>query len=197
MRKKILWALAIFFIVSFIYADWYYNPQTGTIDYYEPTGVIITGSYLTLGLNATLTQERVLTAGDSITFTDTGAGGTLTLSLADRVEINESFTFDAFQTATGDGDTTIDWGLGNNMYFTFGAQNEIIRFTAPPGSAVVRMIIKQDGVGSRTIDWSNVANILWPGNVEPTLSTGAAAVDIIVFLYDGTSWHGLFNGNFS
>ena len=82
------------------------------------------------------------------------------------------------------------------MYFTFGAMNEIIRFTAPDGSAVVRMIIKQDGVGSRTIDWSNIANILWPGNVEPTLSTTAAYVDIVIFLYDGTSWFGLFNGDF-
>jgi len=132
-----------------------------------------------------------------------GSDGNVKFSINDAgaaeaidLEVNESFTFDAFQTATGDGDTTIDWGLGNNMYFTFGAQNEIIRFTAPPGSAVVRMIIKQDGVGSRTIDWSNIANILWPGNVEPTLSTTAAYVDIIVFLYDGTSWHGLFNGDF-
>jgi len=123
--------------------------------------------------------------------TTTGAG-----TIGTDLEVNEAFTFDAFQTATGDGDTTIDWGLGNNMYFTFGAQNEIIRFTAPPGSAVVRMIIKQDGTGSRTINWANVANILWPGNVEPTLSTTAAYVDIVVFLYDGTSWFGLFNGDF-
>ncbi|GAF80211.1 unnamed protein product, partial [marine sediment metagenome] len=28
----------------------------------------------------------------------------------DKLEVNEAFTFDAFQTAVGDGDTTIDWG---------------------------------------------------------------------------------------
>lgn len=125
----------------------------------------------------------------SITTTAAGTIGT-------NLEVNQAFTFDAFQTALGDGDTTIDWGLGNMMYFTFGASNEIIRFTAPPGSAWIHMIAKQDGVGSRTIDWSNVANLIWPGDVEPTLSTGAAAVDILSFIYDGTSWHGLYNGDF-
>lgn len=41
-----------------------------------PTGV----SYLTLGLNGTLTAERVLTAGTGINFVDGGANGTLTIS---------------------------------------------------------------------------------------------------------------------
>jgi len=36
-------------------------------------------SYLTLGTDAGLTNERVLTAGTGISFTDTGAGGTLTI----------------------------------------------------------------------------------------------------------------------
>jgi uncharacterized protein YciI len=41
-----------------------------------PTNV----SYLTLGLDATLSAERVLTAGPCITFTDSGANGTLLVS---------------------------------------------------------------------------------------------------------------------
>jgi len=36
-------------------------------------------SYLTLGLDGDLTNERVLTAGTGISFTDTGANGTLTI----------------------------------------------------------------------------------------------------------------------
>jgi len=161
---------------------------TGDILYASAAGILS-------GL-ADVAVNQVLVSGGVGVAPAWSASPTFDDLVIDKIEANECFTFDAFQTATGDGDTTIDWGLGNNMYFTFGAQNEIIRFTAPPGSAVVRMIIKQDGVGSRTIDWSNVANILWPGNVEPTLSTTAAYVDIIVFLYDGTSWHGLFNGDF-
>lgn len=43
---------------------------------YAPPGA----SYLTLANDATLTSERVLTAGTTITLTDTGPGGTLTVS---------------------------------------------------------------------------------------------------------------------
>lgn len=43
-------------------------------------GAPVDASYLTLGLNAILTSERVLTAGTNITFVDTGANGTLTIS---------------------------------------------------------------------------------------------------------------------
>ena len=41
-----------------------------------PTGA----SYITLGLDAGLTAERVATAGTGILFADTGANGTLTIS---------------------------------------------------------------------------------------------------------------------
>lgn len=148
----------------------------------------------TLDMSANLTVTGASTINQNVSTTGDPTFDDL---VVDKLEANECFTYDAVQTATGDGDTTIAWGSGNIMYFTFGAANEIIRFTAPPGVAKVTMIIKQDGVGSRTIDWSNIANILWPGNVEPTLSTGAADVDIIVWIYDGTSWFGLFNGDFS
>ena len=120
---------------------------------------------------------------------------TLTDVVVDKLEVNESFTFDAVQTATGDGTTTIDWGLGNIFYFTFGAQNDAFTFTAPPGSAPLYLFVKQDGVGSRTINWAGVT-VLWPGNVEPVLSTTAAYVDIITFIYDGTSYHGIANYDF-
>jgi hypothetical protein len=42
-----------------------------------------TSSYLTLGLNSTLTSERVLTAGTALGFTDGGANSTLTVNLTD------------------------------------------------------------------------------------------------------------------
>lgn len=43
-------------------------------------GAPVGASYLTLAVNATLTSERVLTAGTNITFVDAGAGGTLTIN---------------------------------------------------------------------------------------------------------------------
>ena len=46
------------------------------------SGAPTDASYLTLGTNGTLTSERVLTAGSNVSFVDTGAGGTLTISSA-------------------------------------------------------------------------------------------------------------------
>jgi len=51
-----------------------------TVTAATPTGLAPNdASYLTLGLNGDLTNERVLTAGTGIGFTDTGANGTLTI----------------------------------------------------------------------------------------------------------------------
>ena len=100
------------------------------------------------------------------------------------------------QTATGDGTTTIDWGLGNKFEFTFGAQNETFIFTAPskPGNFLLKMI--QDGVGSRTATWP--ASVKWPGGSAPTLTTTATTgVDIISFYYDGTNYYGVASRDFS
>lgn len=44
------------------------------------SGAPTTASYLTLALDSTLSAERVLTAGGGITFTDSGANGTLTIA---------------------------------------------------------------------------------------------------------------------
>ena len=109
-------------------------------------------------------------------------------------EVNSVSHYGTMQTATGDGTTTVDWGLGNIMYFTFGAANETFTFTAPANKGKVTLILKQDGVGSRTATWPGTVD--WPGAVAPTLTTAAAAVDIVTFIYDGTNWLGLFNGDF-
>jgi hypothetical protein len=108
---------------------------------------------------------------------------------ADDVRYQKHAYFDAVQTATGDGTTTIDWGLGNKFVFTFGAQNDTFTFTAPDGPTNLTLVLIQDGVGSRTATWPGT--VKWPTNgTTPTLSTGAADVDIIVFFYDGTNYYG-------
>jgi hypothetical protein len=43
-------------------------------------GAPTSATYVTLSTNATLTGERVLTAGTGITLTDAGAGSTLTIA---------------------------------------------------------------------------------------------------------------------
>lgn len=100
------------------------------------------------------------------------------------------------QTATGDGSTTVDWGNGNHMDFTFGAFNETFTFTAPAKPGVYTMSLKQDSTGSRTATWP--ASVKWPGGTAPTLTTTATTgYDIISFRYDGTNYYGVATLNFS
>jgi hypothetical protein len=71
-------------------------------------GAPTNASYLTLGTDATLTAERVLTAGDGVSFVDTGAGGTLTVTnslpartVAASLAFGGSFTDKAETVVTG------------------------------------------------------------------------------------------------
>lgn len=50
-------------------------------------GAPTSASYVTLGTNATLTSERVLTAGAGITITDAGAGSTVTVGQSEALII--------------------------------------------------------------------------------------------------------------
>ena len=61
------------------------------------------------------------------------------------------------------------------------------------------MKVIQDGTGSRTIAWpdgTNSVTVRWPGDTAPTLSSGAADVDIFVFFtHDGgTNYYGFSAG---
>ena len=61
------------------------------------------------------------------------------------------------------------------------------------------MKVIQDGTGSRTIAWpdgTNSVTVRWPGDTAPTLSSGAADVDVFVFFtHDGgTNYYGFTAG---
>ena len=100
------------------------------------------------------------------------------------------------QTATGSGATTVDWGAGNHMDFTFGAFNETFTFTAPSKPGVYTMSLKQDSVGSRTATWP--ATVKWAGGTAPTLTTTATTgYDLISFRYDGTNYYAVSSLDFS
>lgn len=100
------------------------------------------------------------------------------------------------QSATGDGTTTINWGLGNTFNFTFGAFNETFTFTAPAKPGVFLLKLVQDSGGSRTATWP--ATVKWPTGAAPTLTiTATTGTDIITFYYDGTNYFGVSSLNFS
>jgi hypothetical protein len=98
------------------------------------------------------------------------------------------------------GAVTLDLSTGNVVSVTL---TGTVTLTLPTftGTAMARSFgfyVKQDGTGSRTITWP--ASVKWAGGTAPTLSTGANALDILVFetIDGGTNWYGSLVGtNFS
>lgn len=73
--------------------------------------------------------------------------------------------------------------------------NTTIGFSGiPPGAWTATLILKQDATGSRLVTWP--ASTKWASGPAPTLSTAAAAIDIITLMTTdgGTTWYGFLNG---
>ena len=203
---------------NWLTVDWAENDTSDrTLGLYVNSGnrTISLSGNLTVELASTLNQDLTTDASPAFAGASLGTGeltagsinrasGSLTLEIGDAAQItatnalvtvahdlciNETAYFDAVQTATGDGTTTIDWGLGNKFVFTHGAMNETFTFTSPGGPCSLTLVMIQDGAGSRTSTWPGT--VKWPSNgTAPTQSTGAADVDIVTFFWDGTSYYG-------
>lgn len=106
--------------------------------------------------------------------------------------------FTAYFTETDNGNSgttdTIDWTVSNKQKSTL-TGNCTFTFTAPPGPCSLILKLVQDGTGSRTVTWP--AAVHWSGGTAPTLTTTASKVDIISFYYDGTTYFGAANLNFT
>lgn len=59
----------------------------------------------------------------------------------------------------------------------------------PTSGGRIDMLIKQGAGGSKTIVWPSA--LLWPGNVDPVLSTANAATDWITLIQAGGIWAGV------
>jgi hypothetical protein len=91
-------------------------------------------------------------------------------------------------TATATAGAAYTWTLtaGQVLELTFGAGN-ITTLSVSGGVAGTFYTLKltQDGTGSRLI--SAYTGFKFPSGTTPTLSTGASAIDVFTFYYDGTS----------
>lgn len=88
---------------------------------------------------------------------------------------------------------TIDLANGNIQAFTV---NGNCTFTMPSaalvnGRAPSFTVILTDSGGPRTITFTGVK---WHAGLDPTVMSGANAIDIYSFVSDGTSWYGFIGG---
>lgn len=122
------------------------------------------------------------------------------LALAGRVALPTGGGVETLNAmGSGSGTRSINLASGNVVSATLGG-NTTFTFTGATASTACSfgLYLTQDATGSRTVTWP--ASVRWSGGTAPTLSTGANAVDILVFetINGGTTWYGSLVGtNFS
>ncbi len=82
-----------------------------------------------------------------------------------------------------------DCSLGNVFTVTLGGNRTFGAPTNMKAGSTYIYIITQDATGTRTGTWN--AAFKFPAGTDPTLTTTAAAVDVVSFVCDGTSMYGV------
>lgn len=80
---------------------------------------------------------------------------------------------------------TAYWNLTDTLYVILSATCEFT-FVAPPKQDILTMQLVQDGAVARIVTWPG--SVKWVGGSAPVLSVGANKVDVVTFVYDGTSY---------
>ena len=176
-----------------------------------PSGVLqLSGGAMTgaITTNSTFDGVDIATRDAILTSTTTTAnaalpkaGGTLSgaVDAGDQI-ISKAVFKDVGETLVVNGTSgstdTIDLEDGNFHKVTLTA-NCTFTFSNPPASGTAgsfTLFLVQDGTGSRTVTWPG--SVDWAAATAPTLTTTAAAVDVLTFitLDGGTIWNGFVAG---
>ena len=143
-------------------------------------------SKLSLFPNASGTGTFTLTTPDSntnrtINFPD----ATTTVS---GLSVTQSFTAaqrGAITVLTDGATITPDFAVSNNFSVTLGGSRTLANPTNLTAGQSGVIVITQDGTGSRTLAYGS--NFKFPGGTAPTLTTTAAAVDVLAYYVESAS----------
>ena len=92
---------------------------------------------------------------------------------------------------------TINWNLDEQQVakVTLAGNRTLANPTNKRDGGTYILDVIQDGTGSRTLSYGS--DYVWPGGVEPTLSTTAGSRTILTFVSDGTKMRGSSAGAYS
>jgi hypothetical protein len=137
--------------------------------------IIKTNGSGTLSFTTAATGDVTLTGTETLT-NKTIEAGTFTNGYTEEVVTANTSTAYTIDLANGSVQILT---LTGNCTFTFP--------TATAGKGFT-MLLKQDGTGSRTVNWPS--SVKWPASTAPTITSTASKGDKYVFVGDGTYWWG-------
>jgi hypothetical protein len=141
----------------------------------------------------------VVTGGAGASYFPGDAAGSVTNGA--RYDTDIGTTYESQQgvaVATLTDAATIAWNAETQQAakVTLGGNRTLGAIANPRAGFTYILIVVQDGTGSRTLDLSD-AIYKFPGGTEPTLSTAAGAIDVLSFVFDGTSMLGAIQKGFA
>ena len=152
-----------------------------------------TGTIVMPGITVDDNEIQANRSNDDLVLSASGTGS---------ITAQSSFTFNAgyiekINTLTSSSTITVDCSLASIHKVTL-ATNTEFNITSLPTGGSVTLIITQDGSGSRTASFGSDTStaIKFPGGA-PTLSTGAADIDVVTIVNDGTNFLGNCAKNYS
>jgi hypothetical protein len=173
------------------------NETTGAQDVtIEPTGgtgvVVPNGAAVWVycdGTDAAMARVGSAATADLATLATTATdalslGGVLAANWA---RLNQAQTFSGAQRVSrvalsaAAGLVDVNAALSNCFSLSMAGNYTLLNPTNPVDGQTIRIVLKQDGVGGRTLGYGT--KYKFPGGVAPVLSTAAAAVDYLVFEY--------------
>ena len=172
-----------------------------------PNGDIVAGDDIAVAATGKLSLDGVgghtyivENSDDTVRFV---VGGDVILHIAEQgddgnqVFFSEaSAGFTQLEPTYGSITTLVDFRKSNKQNLTFGAGNiGTLQMIFPDMSGNFQLLLKQDGLGNRTVTNYNVheadesaadgsSTVVWAGGSNPTLTTDANHVDILSFYYD-------------
>jgi len=105
-----------------------------------------------------------------------------------KTDVVQSFTAaqrGAIVALTDGATITPDFAAGNNFSVTLGGSRTLANPTNLTAGQSGVIVVTQDGTGGRTLAFGS--NWKFPGGTAPTLTTTAAAVDVIAYYCESSS----------
>lgn len=157
------------------------------------------------GTFTTLTGTTVNATTLSVSSTVSGAGFTSLFAsppaIGGTAPAGGTFTFinTPFVTLTYGATVNVDCALSDAFYMVFGAGNvSALNFTNMKDGQTIRLYLKQDATGGRTVTWGSASpSITWTNGATGTLSVTANTVDLVTLTYNSalSAWLGSVSEN--